>query len=345
MLDALGSNLLSPPVLFFLLGVIAALLKSDLRVPEPIYLALTLYLLAAIGFKGGVALADAGLARAGTAILAAVALSALTPLWMFPALRKFAGFNTPDAAALAAHYGSVSAVTFTAATEYLRASQIAFEGFAPVLLAVMEAPAILVAVVLGRMAQAPREGVADPDGLTHIRKAPPRENGGRASSEGLMHAVREALVGRSIFVLLGTLAIGFLCGPQGLTKVEPFLVDPFFGVLTFFLLELGVAAGARLRDLRRSGFRLLGVALALPLINGLLGTGLGHAIGLSAGGAALLGVLAASASYIAAPAAVRLSLPAANPTIYLTAALGITFPFNLVVGIPLWTHVAGMLSG
>ena len=236
-LDAIRANLLSPAVLFFALGLIAALTKSDLKFPEPLYVALTIYLLVAIGFKGGVAVAEAGLAKVWLPALAAMLLVALIPLWTYPVLRFGGKFSAVDAAAIAAHYGSVSAVTFIAATNYLKAVNQPYESYATAFLAVMESPAILVGVVLGKLAS---------------KKA------GEASGASLKQAMHEAIFGRSIFLLVGALVVGWLCGKPGMVKVEAFFVTPFQGVLALFLLEMGLVAGRRLGDLRKVGPFLLG---------------------------------------------------------------------------------------
>jgi len=309
-------------VLFFALGVIAAVAKSDLKFPEPLYVGLTIYLLIAIGFKGGVAIAEAGIAKVWLPALAAMTLGALIPLWTFPVLRFGGKLSAVDAAAIAAHYGSVSAVTFIAATNYLKAINQPFESFATAFLAVMESPAILVGVVLGRLS---------------TRKA------GEASGASLKQAMHEAIFGRSIFLLVGALVVGALCGETGMKKVEPFFVTPFQGVLALFLLEMGIVAGRRLADLKKVGPFLLAFGIVVPLVNGALGVYLGKLTGLELGGATLLGVLSASASYIAAPAAIRMSLPDANPTLYLTSALAITFPFNITLGIPIYLELARKL--
>ena len=321
-LDAIRANLLSPAVLFFALGILAALTKSDLKFPEPLYVGLTIYLLVAIGFKGGVAIAEAGLGRVWLPGIAAMLLGALIPLWTYPLLRFAGKFPAVDAAAIAAHYGSVSAVTFIAATDYLKSVNEPYEGYASAFLAVMESPAILVGVVLGKLAA---KKVGEPSGAS------------------LRTAVHEAMFGRSIFLLVGSLVVGALCGPAGMAKVETFFVTPFQGVLALFLLEMGIVAGRRLADLKKVGPFLLGFGVLAPLVNGALGIYLGQLTGLGLGGATLLGVLSASASYIAAPAAIRMSLPDANPTFYLTASLAITFPFNITLGIPLYLAFARWL--
>ena len=317
--DAVGANLLSPAVLFFMLGLVAAVMKSDLRLPEQLYVGLTIYLLAAIGFKGGVAIANAGLAKVWLPSLAAIVLGALIPLWTYPLLRRGGKLGRADAAAIAAHYGSVSAVTFIAATNHLKAVNVPYENYATAFLAVMESPAILVGIVLGKLKD---------------------NNGTESRGAVLRKAVHEALFGRSIFLLVGALLVGALCGESGMKKVEPFFVAPFQGVLALFLLEMGVVAGKRFGDLSKVGPFLLGFGIFVPIVNGALGVLLGKLSGLETGGAALLGVLASSASYIAAPAAIRISLPEANPTLYLTSALAITFPFNIAIGIPIYLEMA-----
>ena len=322
MIDAIQANLLSPAVLFFALGLIAAITKSDLKFPEPLYVGLTIYLLVAIGFKGGVAIAEAGIAKVWLPALAAMALGALIPLWTYPLLRFGGKLSAVDAAAIAAHYGSVSAVTFIAATNYLKAINQPFESYATAFLAVMESPAILVGVVLGKLAT---------------------KQAGEKSGASIKTAMHEALFGRSIFLLVGSLIVGSLCGESGMAKVEAFFVTPFQGVLALFLLEMGLVAGRRLGDLKKVGPFLLGFGIVVPLINGALGVYLGKLTGLELGGATLLGVLSASASYIAAPAAIRMSLPDANPTLYLTSSLAITFPFNITLGIPIYLEIARKL--
>ena len=322
MLDAIQANLLSPAVLFFALGLIAALTKSDLKFPEPLYVALTIYLLVAIGFKGGVAINQAGLGVVWLPALAAMALGALIPLWTYPVLRFGGKFSAVDAAAIAAHYGSVSAVTFIAATNYLKAVNQPYESYATAFLAVMESPAILVGVVLGKLATS---------------------RNGKPDMTSLKAATHEALFGRSIFLLVGALVVGALCGKPGMEKVEAFFVAPFQGVLALFLLEMGMVAGRRLEDLKKVGPFLLGFGIVMPLLHGCVGVWLGKLTGLELGGATLMGVLAASASYIAAPAAIRMSLPDANPTFYLTSSLAVTFPFNIALGIPIYFELARKL--
>jgi hypothetical protein len=318
-LETLRANLTSPPILFFALGLVATAVQTDLRFPEPLYLGLTTYLLLAVGFKGGVGIHEAGLGVVWLPALAASALGAMIPLWSYPILRFAGRLPGVDAAAIAGHYGSVSAVTFIAAVNYLNALRQPFEGYASAFLAVMESPAIIVGVLLGKLA---------------LRRV------GTPWRAVLRGAVHEALLGRSVFLLVGALMVGWLSGPRGLEATAGFFVTPFQGVLALFLLEMGMVAGRRFGDLRRVGLFLIAFGVVMPMGHGALGVLLGHWVGLSVGGATLLGVLAASASYIAAPAAMRLSLPEANPTLSLTSALVVTFPFNLTFGLPLYYGLA-----
>ncbi len=313
------ATLTSPAVLAFLLGVLAAFLKSDIRFPDAVHTALSSYLLLAIGLKGGAGLRAAEVGDVVLPVLAAVALGIVTPLLAWAGLRLLTRLERVDRAAVSAHYGSTSLVTFTAAVAFLEDQAEPYEGYAATLLAVLEVPGILIGLLLAGSAA----GAA----------------GARRSE-----AVREILTGRSILLLVGGLAIGAVAQPAAYDSVAPLFVGLFPGILVLFLLDLGVLAGRRLRDVPAAGPGLFVAALAIPLVNGTLGVLTGTAVGLSVGGAALLGVLTASASYIAAPAAVRLALPQANPAYYLTTSLGITFPFNLVVGIPLFLALARALG-
>ena len=324
LLQAIQANLLSPAVLFFLLGVFATLSKSDLKFPEPLYLGLTIYLLTSIGFKGGVAIGKVGLAVVWLPALAAILIGTLIPLWSYPILRYVGRLKSVDAAAIAAHYGSASAVTFIAATNFLKAPNQSYEEFAPAFLAVMESPAIIIGVLIGKLSQ--------------------RQSDESVGST-LKVALHEACLGRSVILLVGALLIGFLSGERGYEATAGFFVAPFQGVLALFLLEMGMVAARRFGDLKKVGAFLVVFGVTMPIVHGVAGVALGQAVGLSMGGATLLGVLAASASYIAAPAAVRLSLPDANPTLYLTAALAITFPFNITIGLPIYFEVAKWLFG
>lgn len=312
------SGLLSPPVLCFGLGALSVALRSNLRLPIQMFDAVSIYLLLAIGLKGGAELSETHYSEFALPALAALALGMSIPVWTFFGLRRFGGFGTADAASLAAHYGSVSAVTFIAVVTWLDTRGIAHEGFMTTLLALMEAPAIIVSLVLARLA---------------------------GTREPLGHALREVLGGKSILLLAGGLIIGAVAGKAGLAPVKPFFGDLFLGFLCLFLLELGIVAAQKADDAFKAGPRLLTFALLAPPIHGFIGVALGLAAGLSEGGAIILGTLAASASYIAAPAAIRIALPEANTSYSLGAALAITFPFNLIVGIPLYAEMAHLMAG
>lgn len=327
-LELVRLNLLSPMVLAFALGIVATLVRSDLRVPDAVYAALSIYLLFAIGLKGGVALAATPPSQLLLPALATLAAGSLIPLWTYALARRVGRWSVADAAALAAHYGSVSVVTFVAAQAFLDRAGVPYEGFMATLVALLEVPAILVALVIARRALG-GNGAGD---------------AGEAR-DGAGAVLREVLAGRSIVLLVGGLLIGAVTGAQGAERVAPFFVAPFEGALTIFLLEMGLVTARRLGELRRAGAFLLAFGLLAPLAHGALGVVLGSAVGLSVGGATVFAAMLASASYIAATAAVRLALPEANPGRYLTASLAVTFPFNLVVGIPLFARLAQALAG
>ena len=322
-MDLLIQNLVSPVVLAFLLGMIARWVKSDLEIPAQIYSALSIYLLFAIGLKGGVALSQTPIHELIGPLGMTLLLGVVTPFSAFFLLSTFGRLNRIDAGATAAHYGSVSAVTFLAALEAVKMAQIESNGYLPALVAVLEVPGIIVGLLLAR----PRGAEVT-----------------TGSGASLKEAVHEVVAGKSIFLLIGGMAIGALCGAEKVDGVAPFFVAPFKGVLCIFLLELGMVAAKRLGDLRSAGARLVICGCVLPLVHGLLGTLGGHFAGMSPGGAAVLGAMVGSASYIAAPAAVRIALPKASPGIYLTLALGVTFPFNLSIGIPLFISLAKYLA-
>ncbi|MGD9935803.1 MAG: sodium-dependent bicarbonate transport family permease [Dehalococcoidia bacterium] len=318
-LELAGTNLASPPVLAFALGAASVLFRSDLRLPDAVHVGLTTYLLLAIGLKGGAELSAVSPSTVFLPAVAAVLVGLAIPCWSFLIARRAGGLSVEDAASLAAHYGSVSVVTFTAAITFLDAAGDPAEGFLPALVAIMEVPGIAMAILLARFA------------------------GGGARTP-MSESLRDVFGGRSIMLLGGGLAIGIASGKEGFERVAPFFQEPFYGVLVVFLLEMGIVAAARAHDVLRSGPFLVAFGTGLPLLHGALGVAAGSAAGLSVGGATALGTLAASASYIAAPAAVRIALPGANHGYALAAALAITFPFNLVVGIPLYHQFAKMIG-
>lgn len=318
-MDLLAANLSSPLLLFFLLGIAAAGLRSDLSFPESLTRTIAIYLLVAIGFKGGAQLALGGLEpRILLAIGAAVGLSILMPLLTFPVLRRLdvSGLN---AATIAAHYGSASLVTFLAATTFLASRGLTPEAYLITLLAVMESPAIIVGMLLARRA-------------TALEARPG-------------HGLREGLTNGSVVLLIGATLIGVISGPTGAEALSGFLETPFTGILALFLLDMGNLAGRRLREASHLTKGLVAFAVVVPLVGGAMGLLIGTGLGLSVAGTTLLATLGASASYIVAPAAFRHAYPSADTALAVTMALGITFPFNLLVGIPLYWSAATMLAG
>lgn len=304
-----------PVILFFVLGLLARICGSALRVPQPLYETLSIYLLLAIGLKGGMELARQPVALLLPQVAACVALGFAIPFALVPLLRRF-GFGRTDSASLAAHYGSVSVVTFAVAAAYLEKAGIAHESHAALWLALMEAPALLSAVLLAR----------------------------RHASTHWAHLAKDVVSGPSVMLLGGGLAIGAALGEEGLGPLLPVFAVPFKGILALFLLELGLVVGRHLQEVRRFGARLLAVGVVIPPVLALAGAAVGAALGLSAGGVALLATLAASASYIAAPTAMRIALPDANPALSITASLAITFPFNVLVGIPLYARLGASVA-
>ena len=311
-------NLLSPPVLFFFLGVIAVLVGSDLEIPSPLPKLFSLYLLLAIGFKGGLELQHSGLGgQVLPTMAAAVGMSLLVPVYSFLLLKlRFDGFN---AAAIAATYGSISAVTFITAEGFLETQKLPFDGFMVAALALMESPAIIVGLLLVKLASPQRR----PD----------------AKEMRWQELLREAFLNSSVLLLVGSLVIGMLVAaysPASVAKMLPFSEQLFYGALSFFLLDMGIVAAQRIRDLREAGAFLVGFSIVMPLFNSLVGVLISRGLGLEPGNALLFVVLCASASYIAVPAAMRMTVPEANPSLYISMALGVTFPFNIIVGIPLY---------
>ena len=354
------TNLTSVPVLAFVLGVVStSLLRSPLRLPDSIYRFLSFYLLLAIGVKGGVALSKAHIGDVVWPAIAALVLGIVIPIGAFFALKLVTRLGVTDRGALAAHYGSTSLVTFTAATALLAASSVPVEGYAPTLLAIMEVPGIVVGLAivgLARRAKAQTTyveqrvlvGASGGDAIESVELAPRDDDAQSArhhdNPASWSATMREVLTAPSVLLLVGGLVIGFITGPTGFDKVDPLFSGLFQGLLALFLLHMGAVAGETLSSVRRAGAGLVGFALVFPLVAGTIGVFAGTAVGLSIGGAAILGVLCASASYIAAPAAVSLALPGADRGLCLAASLGMTFPFNLLLGIPLLVALAGFVG-
>lgn len=306
--------------LFFLLGFVARLARSDLKIPGQLYEALSIYLLIAIGLKGGMELAKQDPLALVPQAAAVIALGVVIPLIAFPLLYKLGRFDRFNAAAIAGHYGSVSVVTFAVGIDYLIAREVAYEAYMPLFLVLLEMPGIAVGILLARL-------------------------GGDLRAVRWGELAHEIFLGKSMVLLGGGVLIGWAAGPQGLAPLDPFFFGLFKGVLCLFLLEMGLVAAAQSAALRTSGAFLAVFAIVMPILAALLGTATGALIGLSAGGTLLLATLAASASYIAAPAAMRIAVPEANPGLSITAALVLTFPFNILVGIPLYDRIVGLVYG
>ena len=321
MLETAIQTFTSPVVLFFVLGLFAAFVRSDLAIPEPIAKAMSLYLMAAIGLKGGVAVSKSGIDMTVISALGAgIVAGFFLPFFAYGVLKTFGKLDRINSGAVAAHYGSISVVTFVTATEILTGQAREPGGYMVAVMAAMEAPAILSGLVLAR-------------GLG---------SSGEQSTGDMLH---EVFTNSSIMLLLGAFVVGMIGGAEGFAPVSPFFEAGFKGVLCIFLLDMGLIAARRMIDARAVTWRLGAIAIFLPIVNGLVGTALGVGIGLDTGSSAALGVLCASASYIAVPAAMRLALPEADPGIYLTMSLSITFPFNVLINIGVISAFAAFLTG
>lgn len=322
MLELAIANLTSPVVLFFGLGLLITVIKAKVEFPGAVSNFINIYLLTAIGFKGGAAIAAAGLSAVFLPILGSLFLGLIIPVYSFYILWRIGRLDSDNAAAIAGHYGSISVVTFMAAAVFLTNLRIDYEGYINGLPALMETPAIIVALILAFWVK--RKG-----SQKFLQK-----------DISLGQIAKAVVLSKSVVLLLGAMAVGYLSGPGGLATVKTFYVDIFMGVLSLFMLEMGMVAASKLWELKKAGVFLMFFGIITPMLNGLLGVLTGLFLGMSVGGATLLGVLAASSSYIVAPAAMRVSLPKANPALYLGASLGITLPFNLIFGIPLYYHMA-----
>ncbi len=308
------SNILNPPVLFFFLGMTAVFVRSDLEIPAPVPKLLSLYLLFAIGFKGGVELIKSGITQEVVlTLLAAISMACIVPIYTFFILKL--KLDNYDAAAIAATYGSISAVTFITASAFLTELGIDFDGYMVAALALMESPAIIVGLILVNLFTT--------DGKRDFSWS---------------EVLQEAFLNSSVFLLVGSLLIGVLTGEHGWQVMEPFAQGMFYGVLTFFLLDMGLVAARRIKDLQKTGIFLIAFAILIPIFNAGIGLLIARFIGMPQGNALLFAVLCASASYIAVPAAMRMTVPEANPSLYVSTALAVTFPFNIIVGIPLYLY-------
>lgn len=314
-------NILNPPVLFFFVGMAAVLLKSDLEIPQPLPKLFSLYLLMAIGFKGGYEITQSGLnLEIAETLLASIVMACVVPIYSFFILRV--KLDTYNAAAIAATYGSISAVTFITASAFLSKLGMSFGGHMVAALALMESPAIVVGIVLVKAFTKRKQ---TDDGEMEVLK--------------WGEVLREACLNGSVFLLIGSLIVGLLTGEAGWIKLKPFTEDSFYGVLCFFLLDMGLIAARRIRELFKAGPFVMSFSVFTPVLNAMIGIGIAKIIGMSAGNALLFAVLCASASYIAVPAAMRMTIPEANPSLYISMALALTFPFNIIIGIPVYFQI------
>ncbi len=309
---------LDPVVLFFILGLVAGLLRSDLRLPASIYEFLTILLLLAIGLKGGVELASEPFVQLLPQMVVVILMGVGLTLVAYPVLRFAGRFERVNAASVAAHYGSVSVGTFAVAIAYLQSKNIPFEPHMPIFVVLLEMPAIVVGVSLAK---------------------------GISSQTRWGRLAHETLLGKSIVLLMGGLIIGWVAGPESIKSLDGLFIEPFKGVLALFLLDIGLLCASHIGALRRHGLFLIAFGVAMPLFGAGVGTVIGYLLGLSPGGTAILATLAASASYIAVPAAMRLSVPESNPSLSLAASLGVTFPFNVTLGVPLYVYFANLIHG
>lgn len=321
------SNILNPPVLFFFLGILAILLQSDLEIPQPLPKLFSLYLLLAIGFKGGYEIDESGInPEIALTLLAAIFMASVVPIYSFFILKlKLDSYN---AAAIAATYGSISAVTFITAQSFLKVLSIDSGGHMVAALALMESPAIIVGIVLVRV----------------FAKTQKPEIEAQEDKFSWSEVFREAFLNGSVFLLVGSVIVGILTGEKGWEKLHTFTQDIFYGVLSFFLLDMGMVAAKRIKDLSNTGFFLISFGVFMPMLNAIIAILISKVIGMSQGDALLFAVLCASASYIAVPAAMRMTVPEANPSLYVSMALAITFPFNIIVGIPLYFNIIKTLG-
>ncbi|HJJ21873.1 MAG: sodium-dependent bicarbonate transport family permease [Crenarchaeota archaeon] len=344
-MDILGliqANILTPIVLFFILGIVAARIKSDLKMPDAISEFLPIYLLAAIGLHGGLEMRNTGFSDMLIPMLTAVGLSLVFTLNHYQILRRLGKFNIFDSYALASTYGAVGAVTFSVGLSFLKNQGIESEGYLAAVLAVLEPVSFILAIFLTNMAvskqiqskkQSLPEGILDNNEKTSVEQ----------SKLNLSKVLHESITGKAIVILLGGIVIGYLIGDKGFESISIVFDELFTGAIAIFLLEMGIIAGQRLDDIKKVGAFLVTFSILLPTFNGIIGVFVATALGLSIGGAVMFGLLMASASFIAAPAVLRHAIPQAKPSLYITSALGITFPYNIIILLPIMFTISSML--
>lgn len=345
-MDILGliqANILTPVVLFFILGIVAARIKSDLKMPDAISEFLPIYLLAAIGLHGGLEMRNTGFSDMLIPMLTAIGLSLVFTLNHYQILRRLGKFNIFDSYALASTYGAVGAVTFSVGLSFLKNQGIESEGYLAAVLAVLEPVSFILAIFLTNMAvskqiqskkQSLPEGILDNNEKTSVVEQ---------SKSNLSKVLHESITGKAIVILLGGIVIGYLIGDKGFESISIVFDELFTGAIAIFLLEMGIIAGQRLDDIKKVGAFLVTFSILLPTFNGIIGVFVATALGLSIGGAVMFGLLMASASFIAAPAVLRHAIPQAKPSLYITSALGITFPYNIIILLPIMFTISSML--
>jgi len=340
-LELIQSNLLTPIVLFFLFGIIAARIKSDLKMPEAISEFLPIYLLAAIGLHGGIEMRKTGFEEMLIPMLVAIGLSLLFTLNHYQILRRLGKFNIFDSYALASTYGAVGAVTFSVGLSFLKNQGVTSEGYLAAILAVLEPVAFILAIFLTNMAvskqiRTKKQSISDDEEL---------DIGMKQTKTKLSQVLKESITGKAIVILLGSIVIGYIIGKEGFEPISIVFDELFTGAIVIFMIEMGIIAGQRLEDIKKVGIFLTAFSVIMPTINGIIGVLVSTALGLSLGGAVMFGLLLASASFIAAPAVLRHAIPQANPSLYITSALGITFPYNIIVLLPIMFTVSTWVHG
>ena len=331
-LQLIQSNLLTPIILFFLFGIIAARIKSDLKIPEAISEFLPIYLLAAIGLHGGIEMRNTGFENMLVPMFVAIGLSLLFTLNHYQILRRLGKFNLYDSYALASTYGAVGAVTFSVGLSFLKNQGVSSEGYLAAILAILEPVAFILAIFLTNMAvskqiRAKKQSFSTSD-TSDI------DMGIQESKTKLSQVLHESITGKAIVILLGSIVIGYIIGEEGFSSIKVVFDEMFTGAIVIFMIEMGIIAGQRLDDIKKVGIFLTAFAIIMPTFNGIIGVLVATALGLSLGGAVMFGLLLASASFIAAPAVLRNAIPQAKPSLYITSALGITFPYNIIVLLP-----------
>jgi hypothetical protein len=340
-LQLIQSNLLTPIILFFLFGIIAARIKSDLKIPEAISEFLPIYLLAAIGLHGGIEMRNTGFENMVIPMFVAIALSLLFTLNHYQILRRLGKFNLFDSYALASTYGAVGAVTFSVGLSFLKNQGVSSEGYLAAILAVLEPVSFIMAIFLTNMAVS-KQIRAKKQSFTN-EDTSDLDMGMQETKTKLSQVLHESVTGKAIVILLGSIIIGYIIGEDGFSSIKIVFDEMFTGAIVIFMIEMGIIAGQRLDDIKKVGIFLTAFAIIMPTFNGIIGVLVATGLGLSLGGAVMFGLLLASASFIAAPAVLRHAIPQAKPSLYITSALGITFPYNIIVLLPIMFTIASLV--